>query len=163
VLTIRLADHKRRGRHLLGRWGSRSLTMGQKVGQAMGLEVLAWVGHLSHVVGFIFSRAPRSTVDYCSFFPPTANSALALFRSNAASRDQHLSALEGVVRYSWQGLCSYFLPEFLVADSHGLGTSRRSEEEMRVSVACASRRGTMLPSPAGILQAVGFVKKRGTT
>jgi hypothetical protein len=123
--------------------------MGQKVGQATGLEVLAGVGHLSHGVGFIFSRAPRNRVDYWSVSPSTANSDLALFRSNAASRDQRLSALEGAVQYSWQGLCSYFLPEFLVADSHGLGTSLCSEAELKVSVACASRRGTMLPSPLG--------------
>lgn len=123
--------------------------MGQKVGQATRLEVLAGAGHLSHVVGFIFFHAPRSTVDYCSVFPPTANSDLALFRSNAASRDQRLIALEGTVQYSCQGLCSYFLPEFLAADSHVLETSVRSEEEVKVSVACASRRGMMLPSPLG--------------
>jgi len=123
--------------------------MGQKVGQATGLEVLAWVGYLSHMVGFIFSRAPRSMVGYCSVFPPTANSDLALFRSNTASRDQRLIALEVAVQYSCQGLCSYFLPEFLAADSHVLGTFLRSEEEPKVSVACASRRGMMLPSPLG--------------
>jgi len=123
--------------------------MGQKVGQATGLEVLAWVGYLSHVIEFIFSRAPRSTVDYCSVFPPTANSDLALFRSNAASRDQRLIALERVVQYSYQGLCSDLLPEFFAADSHVQGTSLRSEEELKVSVACASGRGMMPPSPLG--------------
>jgi hypothetical protein len=149
VLTIRLADHKRRSRHLLGRWGAVFTTMGQKVGQATGLGVLAWVGHLSHVVGFVFSGVPQSTVDYCSVFPPAANSDLALFRSNIASRDQRLSALEGAVQCRCQAFCSYFLPEFLAADSRGLGTSLRSEEELKVSVACASRRGMMLPSPLG--------------
>jgi hypothetical protein len=123
--------------------------MGQKVGQVTGLEVFAWVGHLPHAVGLTFSRAPRSKVDYCSVFPPTANSDLALFRSNAASRDRRLIALEGTVQYSCQGLCSDFLPEFLAADSHVLETSVRSEEEVKVSVACASRRGMMLPSPLG--------------
>ncbi len=123
--------------------------MGQKVGQATGLEILAWVAHLSHVAGFTFSRTPRSTVDYCSIFPPTANSDLALFRSNAASRGQRLIALEGAVPYSCQGLCSDFLPPFLAADIQMLGTSLRSEEELKVSVACASRRGMMLPAPLG--------------
>jgi len=123
--------------------------MGRKVGQATGLEVLAWVGYLSHVVGLIFSRAPRSTVDYCSVFPPTANSNLALFRSNAASRDQRLIALERVVQDSCQGLCSDLLPEFFAANSHVQGTSLRSEEELKVSVAVASGRGMMPPSPLG--------------
>jgi hypothetical protein len=123
--------------------------MGRKVGRATGLEVLAWVGHLSHVVGLIFSRAPRSTVDYCSVFPPTANSNLALFRSNAASRDQRLIVLERVVQDSCQGLCSDLLPEFFAANSHVQGTSLRSEEELKVSVAVASGRGMMPPSPLG--------------
>jgi hypothetical protein len=137
--------------------------MGQKVGQATGLEVLAWVCHLSHVVGFIFSRISRSTIDYCSVFPSAANSDLMLFRSNTASRDQRLSALEGVVHYRCQALRSYFLPEFLAADSHGLGTSLRSAEERKVFRAMCVEAWDNASLPAGILQAVGFVKKSGIT
>jgi hypothetical protein len=127
--------------------------MDQKVGQATGPEVFVQVGHLARLLGASLSLALRSPIVHCSVFPPRTTSDLALLRSNAASRSQHLNVLKGSIPYSFQALGNDVHSDFHVATRHVSGISVPAEEELKISVSCASRRG-MMPaslwgSPAG--------------
>jgi hypothetical protein len=135
--------------------------MGQKVGQAIGSGGFVRVGCLSHLLGSIFSLAPRSTVYYHLLFPPTANSDLSLFRSNIISRVLSHSGFKEAIRYSCQDLCKYFLSKSLAAASHVPGISFPAGEEPKISGACTVRHGMTPSPPLGIRQTMRFTKKRG--
>jgi hypothetical protein len=137
--------------------------MDQKVGQATGPAVFVQVGHLARLLGASLSLALRSPIVDCSVFPPRTTSDLALLRSNSASRSQHLNVLKGSIPYSSQALGNDVHSDFHVATRHVPGISVPAEEELKISVSCASRRGMMPASLGGVLQARGFVKKSGVT
>ena len=93
--------------------------MDQKVGQATGPGALAWVSYLSRLLGLSVAFAPRSMMVYRSTFPPRTNSNILLFRSETASKIQHVIVCKGVAERRREVCRDDFLSDLLVAASHG--------------------------------------------
>jgi hypothetical protein len=137
--------------------------MGQKVGQAIGSEGFVRVGCLSHLLGSIFSLAPRSTAYRCLIFPPTPNSDFSLFSSNVISPVLGHSGFREAIQDSCQDLCTYFLSISLAAASYVPGISFPAGEEPKISGACTVSHGMTPSAPLGVRQTMRFMKKRGPT